>query len=294
MGRKGETFFLFFWVFLLWGISEFSFADSFDYSSSSLGAQNILIRKREKAFKKAENEVESDDSIDPILEEQIKDSFFDPHYNYSEFTGRMTDRDKSLTLIKISSENKNIKFFRSGDRVTFHLARHRKRCIGYIRSVEEHFFVLYVKDISQCWGSSQYFRRGAMLVFKSEQLSVRVQEAGNFRIILLKRRRDYLKQLNGINHFVWSFDQERIKLAGEFDEKMTALKKAKQQAMDLLKKKKEDSIHLQRELSYRLDKLDHDIEYYRIDKDEPKIDRWHLDHDLGKPVEKRPTRASAF
>ena len=56
----------------------------------------------------------------------------------------------------------------------------------------------------------------------------------------------------------------------------------------MLNVKKEDSINLQRELSYRLDKLDKDLEFYRIDKDEPKVDRWHLDHDLGKPVAKRP------
>jgi hypothetical protein len=34
--------------------------------------------------------------------------------------------------------------------------------------------------------------------------------------------------------------------------------------------------------------MDEDLEFYRIDKDEPKIDRWHLDHDLGKPVNHRP------
>ena len=56
----------------------------------------------------------------------------------------------------------------------------------------------------------------------------------------------------------------------------------------MLKTKKKDSIDLQKELSYRLDKLDNDLEFYRVDKDEPKIDRWHLDHDLGKPVTDRP------
>lgn len=259
---------------------------STSFSQKVITQNSVLTQKREEAFVNAHKELKLEG---PTLEDQIKDSFYDPNYDYAEFTGRMTDRDKTASILKITSENKNIKFFRSGDEVRFRLAGHRtENCKGHIRSVEDRFFVLYVKDITKCWGSAQYFRRGAMLVFSSDQLSARVQEAGNFRIILLKRRRDYLSQLNDINHFVWSFNQEKIKLASEYDQKITAIRKAKQQAMDLLNKKKEDSIGLQRELSYRLDKLDKDIEYYRIDKDEPKIDRWHLDHDLGKPVGKRP------
>lgn len=242
--------------------------------------------KRERAFEKSEMEIPFQG---PTLEDQIKDSYYDPKFDYSEFTGRVTDRDKTASILKISSEIKNIKFFRSGDKVRFRLAGHdTSRCTGFVRSVEESFFVLYVKDITKCWGEASYLRRGAMIVFESDQLAARVQDASNYRIILLKRRRDYLKQLNDINHFVWSFDQERIKMASEFDEKITALRQAKQKAMDMLNVKKEDSVNLQRELSYRLDKLDKDLEFYRIDKDELKVDRWHLDHDLGKPVSKRP------
>jgi hypothetical protein len=255
-------------------------------NGKGLSNEDILLEKRERAFKKAEQELPFQG---PTLEDQIKDSFFDPNFNYTEFTGRVTDRDKSASILKVSSESGNIKFFRSGDEVRFRLAGHAtKSCIGYVRSVEEDYFVLYVKDISPCWGEYEYIMGGAMLVFDSEQLSARVVDASNFRIILLKRRRDYLKQLNDINHFVWSFDQERIKMASEFDEKITALRQAKTKALDMLHVKKEDSIKLQRELAYRLDKLDKDLEFYRIDKDEPKIDRWHLDHDLGVPVSKRP------
>ncbi len=248
--------------------------------------EDIKLDRRERSFEKAKQELPFQG---PTLEDQIKDSYFDPEFVYSEFTGRVTDRDKTASIIKVSSETKNIKFFRSGDPVRFRLAGHSTNlCTGFVRSVEKNFFVLYVKDITRCWGETSYLRRGAMLVFDSEQLAARVLDASNFRIILLKRRRDYFKQLNDINHFVWSFDQERIKMASEFDEKITALRQAKQKALDMLNVKKEDSINLQRELSYRLDKLDKDLEFYRIDKDEPKVDRWHLDHDLGKPVAKRP------
>lgn len=230
-------------------------------------------------------------SMDPKLEAQIKDSFFDPNYDYSEFTGRVTDRDDTNSLVKVSSENGNIKFFRSGDLVRFRLASQETRqCRGYVRSVEKNFFVLYIQDISICWGKGEYFRRGSLLVFNSSTLAARVRDASTYRIVLLKRKRDFYKQLNDINHFVWSYEQEKMKVAAEYDEKITALRQAKQKALDMMITKKQDSINLQRELGVRLDELDKDIEFYRIDKDDPKIDRWHLDHDLGKPVAKRPKR----
>ena len=229
--------------------------------------------------------------MDPKLEAQIKDSFFDPNYDYSEFTGRVTDRDDTNSLVKVSRENGNIKFFRSGDLVRFRLASQETRqCRGYVRSVEKNFFVLYIQDISICWGKGEYFRRGSLLVFNSSTLAARVRDASTYRIVLLKRKRDFYKQLNDINHFVWSYEQEKMKVAAEYDEKITALRQAKQKALDMMITKKQDSINLQRELGVRLDELDKDIEFYRIDKDDPKIDRWHLDHDLGKPVAKRPKR----
>ena len=251
-------------------------------------ANTVDKKRRDQAFKNTKKEWRYQGQS---LKEQIKDSFYDPNHDYSTFTGRVTDRDDTASIVKISSENRNIKFFRSGDLVRFRLASKRtKRCRGYIRSVEENFFVLYVQDITLCWGSERYFRRGAMLVFTADMLASRVRDASTFRIVLLKRRSDFYKQLNDVNHFVWSYDQEKVKLAAEFDEKITALRAAKQKAMDMLQVKKKDSINLQRELVYRLDQLGEDLEFYRIDKDDPKIDRWHLDHDLGKPVSKRPAK----
>lgn len=264
-------------VGLLAGLISQAFASSSDL---------VNLKKRRAALAKSKV-----DPLDngPTLEDQIRDSFYDPKFDYSEFTGRVTDRDDTNSIIKVSSENKNIKFFRSGDLVRFRLAsKDSRKCRGYVRSVEDGYFVLYVQDITLCWGSGKYFRRGSMIVFNSDTLASRVRDASTFRIVLLKRRRDFYKQLNDVNHFVWSYEQERVQLAAEYDEKITALRQAKQQAMDMLATKKKDSINLQRELAYRLDQLDRDLEYYRIDKDEPKIDRWHLDHDLGKPVQHRP------
>jgi hypothetical protein len=255
------------------------------------GNKLVELKKRREALSRTK--VEPVD-LGPTLEDQIKDSFYDPSFDYSRFTGRVTDRDDTNSIVKITSENKNIKFLRSGDLLRFKLAaRDSRLCRGYVRSVEKKYVVIYVQDITLCWGVGEYFRRGSMLTFRSDTLAARVRDASTYRIVLLKRRRDFFKQLNDVNHFVWSYEQERVKLAAEYDERITALRQAKQKAMDMLASKKKDSINLQRELAYRLDKLDKDLEFYRIDKDEPKIDRWHLDHDLGKPVHHRP-KASFF
>jgi hypothetical protein len=225
-----------------------------------------------------------------ILEE--KDSFYDGNRNYGYFTGRVTDRDISSNILKISSENQNVKFFRAGDLVLFTVARKKEYepCEGFVRSVEEGYFVVYVKDINPCWGEKEYFRRGTVLVFQSSKLFKRVQDASKYRVVLLKRRRDFFNQLNRVNHFLWSFDQQKVLTAAEYDEKILQLKKAKEKAMELLLYKKQDQIRLQKELSFRLDELDKDLDFYRIDNHDLLVDRWHLDHDTGAPVGRRPQK----
>ncbi len=252
------------------------------FASNSL----IDLKIRKEALEKSKVKSSKKDAN---LEQEIRDSFFDPDYDYSQFTGRVTDRDDTNSLVKVISENGNIKFFRSGDPLRFKLANQETNyCRGFVRSVEKNYFVLYVQDITKCWAKNEYFRRGSLLVFDAKTLAARVRDASTYRIVLLKRRRDFFKQLNDVNHFVWSYEQQKMKVAAEYDEKITKLRQAKQKALDMLITKKQDSINLQQELGIRLDQLDKDIEFYRIDKDDPKIDRWHLDHDLGKPVAKRP------
>jgi hypothetical protein len=225
-------------------------------------------------------------------ETEALDSFYDEGVDYSRFTGRVTDRDPSANVLKISSEMQNVKFFRSGDELRFKVAAGGggRNCFANVRGVEEGYLVIYVRDIKPCWGEDEYFRRGTMLVFESEALGKRVYDAAMFRLVLIKRRKDFYSQLNNTNHFIWSFDQERIKTAAEYDKKIIELQKAKERALEMMLSKKKDSISMQQELVYRLDALDKDLEYYRIEKDEPLYDRWHLDHDLGLPVARRPGR----
>jgi len=219
------------------------------------------------------------------------DQFYDPKVDYALFPGRVSDKDATGSVIKVITENNNVKLFRAGDAVKFRVSRmeHRDPCIGYVRDVEKDYFVLFVKDFFPCWGNKEnYFRRGTQLSFDSPMLSKRVKDAAIYRVLLIKRKRDYLRQLNDINHFVWSYDQERIKTAASYDKKIAKIEKKKQKALSFLALKKNDHTHLQKELAYRLDELDKDIEYYRVEKVELLKDRWNTDHDLGHPVGRRP------
>ena len=85
----------------------------------ALGASAVDKKKRDRAFKESKRAWRYEGQS---LAEQIKDSFYDPKHDYSTFTGRVTDRDDTASIVKISSENRNIKFFRSGDMVRFRLA----------------------------------------------------------------------------------------------------------------------------------------------------------------------------
>lgn len=256
-----------------WQILAVSGGDAVDYSKFS---------------KKLAQELQQDISKLEELEDQ--DSFYDKDFDYSSFSARVTDRDKTSNIIKITSENRNIKFFRAGDEVLFNIAsmKNRDKCEGHVRSVEDKYFVIFVKDLIPCWGKSEYFRRGTVLVVKSFRLAERVREASIYRGILLKRKKSFFKQLNNVNHFIWSYNQQRVKTAAEYDREIMKIRKKKQRALEELQLNKKDQIVLQKELIQRLDGIDEDLNFYRIDKDELTIDRWHLDQDLGIPVGKRP------
>ncbi len=217
------------------------------------------------------------------------DPFFDFKADYALFTGRVTDRDKSGSVLKISSENGNIKFFKVGDPVEFTVARagNGSTCTGNIRDVEKGYVVIFVRNLGMCWDISGYLRRGSILKFKSPTLFKRVEDASIYRMSLLKRREDYYKQMNEINHFIWSYDQQKVLLASEFDKQILELQKKKQKAIDELLNKKKYNIHLQKELAYRLDVLDKDLDFYRIEAQDQE-DLWRRDHDLGKSVGRRP------
>lgn len=227
------------------------------------------------------------------------DSFYDVKFDYSKFSGRVTDRDATTSIIKVSSENRNVKFFRAGDLIEFKIQNNKdgEFCKGYVRSIEEKYFVMFASDLFPCFPKEEYFRRGTALVMQSDKLAARVREASVYRASLLNKKKDFMGQLNGINSDVWNFEEKKIQVAAEFDKKIAEIEEQKIRALDLILTQKNDQIRLQRELSYRLDSIDKEIKFYRVEKEELLFDRWHQDQDLGlpvysKPEEIRPRRAS--
>lgn len=216
------------------------------------------------------------------------DSFYDPNIDYGYFKGRMTDKDKSKKLLKITSENKNIRFFQAGDEISFHLLHQsHKKCTGYVRQREKNYFIIFVKDFTACESKNIVLRRGGILHFETLILRSRVRDASIHRKILINRRQHFLRQLNEVNHFLWSYEQQKVAAAIEYDEKILALRHAKQKGLDNILYKKRDNIKLRNELIKRLDKLDEDIEFYRVDV-KKEFNRWRMDQDIGLPVSKHP------
>lgn len=218
------------------------------------------------------------------------DSFYDPNIDYSKFSGRVSDKDETATILKIQVETKNTKFFKASDPVEFRVANklEAKPCQGNVRANEGKYITIFVKNLYPCWGESYNFRRGTILIFESERLAQRVKDASRYRVALLSKRRDFLHQLNDVNKFVWGFSQVQVEVASEFDRKILEIQKQKEIAMSSLLAKKRDQIRLQRELTYRMDELDQDLSYYLVEKDELFTDRWHLDHEDGLPTYERP------
>ena len=218
------------------------------------------------------------------------DSFYDQTFDYSHFSGRVTDRDATGSIIKVSSETKNVRFFHAGDPIEFKIQAQKSSdfCQGYIRSIEENYFVMFVKDIEPCFHNNDYFRRGTALIMHSEKLSQRIKDASIYRASLINKKKDYMEQLNRLNQSIWTFEERKIQLAADYDRKILEIEKEKQKSVGELLDKKNDEIRIQRELIARLDSIDHEFDFYRVDKEQLLFDRWHLDHDLGPPVYDKP------
>ncbi|MBT3983161.1 MAG: hypothetical protein HOE90_17540 [Bacteriovoracaceae bacterium] len=217
-------------------------------------------------------------------------AFMDNSIKYHKFTARVTDKDSLDRIIKVKSEMDNVRFLRAGDRLDFSMKNGSGSCKGFVRGVEKLHITLFVPFIGKCWEYDEYFRRGTRLEFVSKDFVMRVKEASDYRRHLLIRKEDFLKQLNEINHFLWSYDQKRLEVAADFDKEIIEIEKKKRHALSELIQKKKDEVVLQKELRRKLMELDHEIDFYQIDRTELLSDRWYLDHDQGVPVGKRPQR----
>lgn len=214
----------------------------------------------------------------------------DPNVDYERFSGRVSDKDDSARIFKINVENNNTKFFRAGDLVLFkvNLKDNKEYCKGFVRNVEDFHFTIFVESLAPCYDSEEYFRRGTVLNFYSKQLALRVFEATKYREQLVVRKEDFLKQLNDINHFIWTFDQQKVKTAAEYDEQINQLQRQKRKALDDMITLKQERLVLQNELMGKLNELDESLLFYRVERQELMTDRWNLDHDTGLPFGQRP------
>ncbi|WPU63383.1 hypothetical protein [Peredibacter starrii] len=214
----------------------------------------------------------------------------DPNVDYERFSGRVSDKDDSARVFKIHVENNNTKFFRAGDSVLFkvNLKDTRDFCKAFVRNVEDFHFTIYVESLGPCYSTTEYFRRGTVLNFYSKTLALRVFEASKYRDQLILRKEDFLKQLNDINHFLWTFDQQKVKTAADYDEQINRLQREKRKAIDDMITLKQERLVLQNELMKKLNELDESLLFYRVERQELMTDRWQLDHDQGLPVGHRP------
>ena len=179
--------------------------------------------------------------------------------DYSNFYARVTDRNESGNVLKVSTENRNIKLFRAGDPIQFTLTKKSSRtdyCNGYVRDVEQGFFVFAVNDFKGCFGTDNYLRRGTLLKVSSGILAKRIRDAEVYREVLFKRKKDFLSQLDKVNQFLWGFKQVKVQTMAKFDEQLEEVKQDRQKELNYLNLKRKDYLHLQRELRFRLDELD--------------------------------------
>ncbi len=234
--------------------------------------------------------IETDHSLVKTILKMEPDTFYDKKIDYSHFSGRVSDRDEHGSIVKVSSETKNVRFFHAGDFIEFKVQSvdSSEFCQAYVRSIEENYFVIYVKDIAPCFSNTEYFRRGTVLLMHSEKLALRIKEASVYRASLIDKKKDYMQQLNGINQRLWTFEETKIQLASEYDRKIIAIENEKTKAISELLTKKNDEMRIQKELISRLDGIDKEFSFYRVEKEELMFDRWHLDHDLGVPVYEKP------
>lgn len=224
-----------------------------------------------------------------VMSPDVNDGM-DQTLDYGSFTGRVSDKDDAGRVFKVKAENNNAKFFRAGDTLYFRVQQHgdRDKCKAFVRNVEDFYFTMYVENLAPCWVKDQYFPRGMVLVFDSPVLADRVFEASKYRDTLILRKEDYLKQLNGINHFLWTFDQQKIKVAADYDARILELERQKQSALDDLITQKQEQINLQTTLQSKLTEMDESLKFYRVERQELITDRWNMDHDMALPVGQRP------
>lgn len=232
--------------------------------------------------------------VDPDAEVLDPENYrsMDIKVDYQNLRGRVTDKSDEGKILKIKTQNNNIKFFKINDPIKFSINNIDLpvRCRGLVQSLEDYYMVIKVENLSLCYPEDRYLPRGVLVNIEAPRLVQRVFEVTQYRDILSLKKDGFLKQLQSINNFLWAYPQEKINLAASYDEQINEIKKQKRIALDQLLDKKAEQIRLQGELRSKLNQLDGELEFYKVERQEYLLDRWNMDHDLGHPVGQRPQK----
>ena len=220
-----------------------------------------------------------------IIQEKLKD-FYDPNIDYSKFFARMTDY--SGNILKLETNNSNIKFLATGDQVFLAFRKKYKECSGIVRNIEDDRYLVIFTNVRDCLPKDIYLRRGTITRLSVPIMFRRIQEAAHNHILLLKNKDDYYHQLNSVNDFLWNYEQEKILLSNNYDAQIMRLRQEKERAIKDLITQRNDNISLQKELKFKIDQIEKDVLNTRADTRELDMDRWNLDHDNRSVFELRP------
>jgi hypothetical protein len=220
-----------------------------------------------------------------------KNGLYDESIDYRYFLGRVTDRDDLGTTIKVSSENNNIKFFKAGDPINFKIKNKKMPlCRSNLKTVENQYVILFVKNLGQCWKHENFVRRGTQIDLYSKVLASRVKEASSYRNSLLSKKKSYMSQLSRINNSIWGHDQNKVQVAAKYEKEILRIREIKQRAVEHLFEIKKDNIILQQNLTSQLKEIDKKLDFYKIEPIEQLIDRWSMDQNLQLPFGNRPPK----
>lgn len=215
---------------------------------------------------------------------------YEPQQDYSRFMGRVTDKNREENILKVETEAGNARLLKTGDMVEFrpqYLGIPGGLCRGFVRDTEEKHIVFSVEALSLC-SKKEYFRRGTLLSFFSPVLPRRVRDAVTLRARLLERREDFYNQLNDINHFIWSYDQQKVLARTGYERQIADLRRRMARSLNALISKKNDYIRLRGELARRLDAMDKDLAFYALNAPSRQKEFWEYDHESNLPVLKGP------
>lgn len=224
-----------------------------------------------------------------ILTFLVNFSIFDPQFDYSHFLGRLTDRDKLSNTLKIKVETSNIRFLRSADALKFSIPTiNTNFCQANVQDIQEsngNYLTIYTPDIKACWDDNDHLlRRGMQISFVSPTLQERVVAAEQMRQVYIKQKEDFLIQLNSINNFLYTFNEQITHAVSNYDKKLHQLQQERQQQIDQLLSDKENKIKIQKELVKKVEWIKNQLKYYQIERIEPVLDRWNQDLKTGFPV----------